>query len=58
MTLFYCRSAGQARACASCKHSPLNQIGKPKGREISPVVRDAKCPQYVMAVDYGVRKNP
>jgi len=44
----FCKSAGQARDCTSCKHNPLNQTNEAKGQTIAPPIkRDGRCPFYV-----------
>jgi hypothetical protein len=51
MRPLYCRSAGDARDCTSCKHNPMNQQGMAQGQPISPPIkRDGKCPHYVMVI--------
>lgn len=45
MTAKYCQSAGLARNCDTCKHSPANQLNQPKGQPIKPTIpKDLKCP--------------
>ena len=52
-----CKNPGTAKDCATCAHSPLNQMDKPSGIPINPQARkDGKCGFYVMVLDYGIRK--
>ncbi|HQZ69286.1 MAG TPA: hypothetical protein PLY87_29570, partial [Planctomycetaceae bacterium] len=52
-----CKKPGTAKDCATCAHSPLNQLDKAAGSPINPQARkDGKCGFYVMVLDYGIRK--
>lgn len=52
-----CKKPGIAKDCATCAHSPLNQMDKAAGSPINPPVRkDGRCIYYTQVLLYGVRK--
>lgn len=56
VTHMFCKSAGRLAVCSTCKNNPMHQLGMAKGREIAPPCRNGKCPYYVKAILYGVKK--